>query len=168
MYVSHLTCPSMQAGGLGFGTGFSRPLPAVCLLGVPAALLLQGPGRALPEPQLGLHVALILLFSGPAWDILHFPSLPLWEPLSPSLHLASGNAREGAVASWAWLGTCDPHQQLRQHDEHHLHPLWICMYPLSCDLASFLHTCPALPTTVLTHGSFSFFYLPCQGVNHTN
>lgn len=49
---------------------------------------------------------------GPAWDILRFPSLPLWEPLSPSLHLASGNAREGAVASWAGLGTCDPRQQL--------------------------------------------------------
>nr|XP_045378797.1 ubiquitin thioesterase OTU1 isoform X3 [Camelus bactrianus] len=63
--------------------------------------------------------------SGPAGDILRFPWLPLWKPLSPPLHLASGDAREGAVASGAWLGTRDPRWQLRQHDERHFHPLGI-------------------------------------------
>lgn len=97
---------------MGSGNGRPRPLLALCLLGVPAAMLLRGLGRALPESGLGSHRPLILLFSGPAWDILRFPSLPLWEHLSPSLHLASGNAREGAVASGAWLGTRDPRRQL--------------------------------------------------------
>lgn len=124
MWASLCVLPC-RLGGLGLGNGCPRPLPALCLLGVPAAMLLQGLGRALPESGLGSHVALILLFSGPAWDILRFPSLPLWEHLSPSLHLTSGNAREGAVASGAWLRTRDPRQQLWQHDEHHLHPLWI-------------------------------------------
>ena len=72
----------------------------------------SGPGQSLAGAWLSSHMALILLFSGPAWDILHFPSLPLWEPLSPPLHLASGDAREGAVASRAWPGTHDPRRQL--------------------------------------------------------
>lgn len=168
MYVSQLVCPSLQAGWVGFGNGCPQPLPTLCLLDVPAAMLLQGLGRALPEPRLGSHMALILFFSGPAWDILRFSPLPLWEPLSPSLHLASGNAREGAVARGAWLGTRDPHRQLGQHDEHHLLPLWICTYSLSCNLARSLHTCPALPRPAHHRpGSLLLlFHLPCQGVNH--
>lgn len=166
MYVSWLLCvlPCRLRGArrMGLGNGCPRPLPTLCLHDVPAATLLQGLGRALPEPRLGSHVALILFFSGPAWDILRFSSLPLWEPLSPSLHLASGNAREGAVARGAWLGTRDPHRQLGQHDERHLHPLWICTYSLSCTLARSLHTCPAPPRPAhhnLAHCSFSFIFL---------
>ena len=135
----------------------------------------SGPGQSLAGAWLSSHMALILLFSGPAWDILHFPSLPLWEPLSPPLHLASGDAREGAVASRAWPGTHDPRRQLRQYDEHHLHPLWICTYSLSaawpalCTLPCPALPCPALPTTVLAYCSLSFIFLvreceACQAV----
>ena len=103
-----------------------------------------GPGQSLAGAWLSSHMALILLFSGPAWDILHFPSLPLWEPLSPPLHLASGDARERAVASRAWLGTRNPRRQLRQYDEHHLHPLWICTYSLCLQPGPLSAPCPAL------------------------
>lgn len=125
--------------------------------------------RAWAEPRspgLAHTMALILFFSGPAWDILRFSSLPLWEPLSPSLHLASGNAREGAEAREVWLGTRDPHRQLGQHDEHHLQPLWICTYSLSCDPARALHTCPAPPCPPRPGSPLLLFHLPCQGVNH--
>lgn len=138
----------VQAGGLGLGCGWPWPLPALCLLAVPATMLAPGPGQSLARARLSSHLAVILLFSGPTWDILHFPWLPLWEPLSPPLHLASGDAREGAVASGAWLGTRDPRQQLRQHDEYHLHPLWICTYSLSAAwpaLCTPALPCPALP-----------------------
>lgn len=163
-------CPSMQAGHLDLGNGCPWSLLALCLLGVPATMLLPGLGRALPKPSLCSHMALILFFSGPAWDILRFPLLPLWEPLSPSLHLVSGNAREGAVARGAWLGTRDPRRQLEQHDEHHLHSLWICTYSLSCSLACSPHTCPALshPAHNRPVSLLFLFHVPCQGVSHTN
>lgn len=158
-YLSEVTCPSTQAGGLEPRLFTARFLLSACL----ASSWPYCPGAcAEPCSSLGSHVALILLFSGPAWDILRFPSLPLWESLSPPLRLASGDAREGAVASKAWLGTRDLHPQLRQHDERHLHPLWICMYspsarwPALCTPAP---PCPALPVTLMAHRTFSFIFL---------
>ena len=160
-------CPAcvslVQAGGQGLGMAEHGPSSSL-LAWCPGHHAAPGPGQSLAGAWLSSHMALILLFSGPAWDILHFPSLPLWEPLSPPLHLASGDAREGAVASRAWLGTRDPRRQLRQYDEHHLHPLWICTYslclqpgPLSAPCPAL--PCPALPTTILAHCSLSFIFL---------
>lgn len=147
---------SFRLGGVwGVGTGCPRPPAILCSLG---ATLLQG------SP-----VASILLFSGPAWDIPRFPSLPLWGPLSPPLHLASGNAREGAVASGAWLGTRDPRRQLRQHDEHRLRPLGICTYRLAPTWPA-VRT-PAAPRpapTGLALGSALAAASSLTGVNHSH
>lgn len=79
-------CPSRRAGVWLWAKavhGPSSPLLAWC----PCCRGARGLGRSSPEPRLGSHVALILLFSGPAWDTLRFPSLPLWESLLPPLHL---------------------------------------------------------------------------------
>lgn len=79
---SPLLCPSMQAGR--FAGRLSTAPSSSLLAWRPCRHAAPGPGQSLArEPHLGSHVASILLFSGPAWDILHFPSLPLWEPLSP-------------------------------------------------------------------------------------
>lgn len=115
-----------------WGTAVHGPFQlSACLVSLPPRP--GGPGQSLaPRASARLTRGFDSCLFRPAWDILHFPSLPLWEPLSPPLHLASGDAQERAVASGAWLGTRDPHRQLRQHHEHRVHPLWICTYSPPC------------------------------------
>lgn len=135
----------------GLGCWRCQPLAA-------SPLLAWCPCRLAGEPQPGSHVALILLFSGRLGTLSTAFASPLGAPFTAPA-LASGDAPEPAVASGAWLGTRDPRRQLRQHHEHHGHPLGICTYPLSAAWPARC-SCPALPCPpARPHCSSAFIFL---------
>lgn len=167
MYVSQLMrpymsslCVPLQAGGLGLGHGWAWPLPALCLLGVPAAMLLQGLGRASLEP--GSAHTWLWFFSfqarpGTFFASLRFPSeSPFHHPCTllqamPERELWPAGPGLEPVTH---IGSCDSMMSTTSTLSGSVCTLCLQPGPLSAPLP-----CPALPTTILAHCSLSFISL---------